>query len=362
MGETIIVFPQNVGRQDWVYNLKTRPEVKAYAQKNVFSATAHLRTITGTRDPILSIFTRKYGTHIVRQRYWGQRTYVELTIRSVDRGSLNDFIYSDLEAAFDGVAEEYDRHIFGNPINTWLRNVSVRTLKQHFPPGSVVLEIGCGTGTETLSLARYGVTVLAFDISARMLNVLSRKAQREGLQSRVVTIHCHPDELKSRVRALGYYKIDGAYSTYGAVNTEPRLNHLFLELHDLLQDHGVLVLGVWNKFCLYETIGYLLRGKPQLAFARLRNPVPIGRSRFCVKSNAYSVRSLSKHVGPLFRLDEVFGVVIFLPPSNLTRYLPRGKLLDSVKKIDLHVGRTFPFNRLGDHFLAVYSSRGPDDR
>ncbi|HET7404968.1 MAG TPA: nitroreductase family deazaflavin-dependent oxidoreductase, partial [Candidatus Bathyarchaeia archaeon] len=82
MAETIIVFPQNTGRQDWVSNLKTRPEVKAYAGKSVFSATARVRNITGTSDPILSIFTRKYGMHTVRQRYWGQRTYVELTIRS----------------------------------------------------------------------------------------------------------------------------------------------------------------------------------------------------------------------------------------------------------------------------------------
>lgn len=355
-GENIIVFPQNLGKQDWVTNLKANPNVKVYIEKALLSADAHLKKISGIDDPILSLFTRKYGIQIVRERYWGQQTYVELKIKSVESGSLDEFIYSDLEAAFDGVAEDYDRHIFGNPINTWLRRVSVRELKQNFAPGSVVLEIGCGTGTETLSLARHGVTVLASDISGKMLKVLSRKAKQEGLQDRIITIQCRTGELKDRIHALGYDKIDGAYSTYGAINTEPRLNQLFMELHDLLREDGTLILGVWNKFCLYESFGYLLRGRPGLAFARLRNPVPIGRSRFCVKSNAYSVRSLSKRLTPSFKLEKIFGVVILLPPSNLTRYLPKGRLLGSFKNLDLHLGRTFPFNRLGDHFLAVYRS------
>lgn len=358
IGKNVIVFPQNVGRQDWVANINTSPKVKVYSEKTIFSADGRVRKITGTDDPILSVFTRKYGAHIVRQRYWGQRTYVELKITWVESGSFDEFIYADLEAAFDGVAEDYDRHIFGNPINTWLRSVSVRALKRYFTPGSVVLEIGCGTGTETLSLARHGVTVLASDISGKMLKVLSKKASQEGLQDRVITIQSRAGELKDRIHALGFEKIDGACSTYGAVNTEPRLNQLFTDLHDLLKDDGTLVLGVWNKFCLYESFGYLLRGRPGLAFARIRNPVPIGRSRFCVKSNAYSVGSLSKHLTPFFKLEKVFGVVILLPPSNLTRYLPKGRLLGSVKKLDLHLGGIFPFNRLGDHFLAVYTSRG----
>ena len=362
VGQTIIVFPQNTGKQDWITNLRANPNTKVHTESGIFSTIAKTRRISGTNDPILSVFARKYGMPIVGQRYWGQNTYVELRVTSVEKGSLNTIIYDDLETAFDGVAASYDRHIFGNPINSWLRSVSIRTLRTHFAPGNVVLEIGCGTGTETLSLARQGVTVLACDISKRMLDVLSRKAREEGLQERIVPIHCRADQLKERVHELGFAKIDGAYSTYGAINTEPRLKQLFRDLHDLLKPNGILILGVWNKFCLYEIVGYLLRGKPTLAFARLRNPVPIGRSRFCIKSNAYSVATLSKQVNPAFDLESVFGVVILLPPSNLTRYLPRGKMLGSVKNLDLHLGKIFPFNRLGDHFLAVYTAREPTSK
>jgi deazaflavin-dependent oxidoreductase (nitroreductase family) len=358
IGDKILVFPQNQGKQDWVSNLRANPKVKLYTERDIFSGSAKTRRISGSNDPILQVFTRKYGREIVRQRYWGQETYVELDRTEAESGSLDDIVYDDLQAAFDGVAEAYDQHILGNPINTWLRNVSVGTLQQLFKPGSTVLEIGCGTGTETLQLARHGVTVLACDISGKMLEVLARKAKLEGLDNRIFTLHCRAEGLREGIQSLGFDKFDGAYSTYGAINTEPRLDDLFRDLHDLLKKDAILVLGVWNKYCLYETLGYLFRGRPSLAFARLRNPVPIGKSRFCVASNAYSIASLGEHAASYFKLKSILGVVIILPPSNLTRYLPRGRWLMFLKRLDLHLGRIFPFNRLGDHFLAVYTARG----
>jgi len=342
-----------------VSNLRANSKAKLYTETGIFTCNAKTRRINGADDPVLLVFTRKYGREVVNDRYRGQGTYVELDwTAAAETGNPDDIIYDDLQAAFDGVAEQYDQHILGNPINTWLRNVSISTLQQLFRPGSTVLEIGCGTGTETLKLARHGVKVLACDISGKMLEVLERKAKLEGLDDRVFTLHCRADGLKKGVHSSGFDKFDGAYSTYGAINTEPRLDDLFRDLHDLLKEDGILVLGVWNKYCLYETLGYLFRGRPDLAFARLRNPVPIGRSRFCVASNAYSIASLGKHVASFFKLESILGVVIILPPSNLTRYLPRGRWLTFFKRLDLRLGRIFPFNRLGDHFLAVYTARG----
>jgi deazaflavin-dependent oxidoreductase (nitroreductase family) len=361
-GRQIAVFPQTNSRQDWILNIKTNPAVRVHSGTNVYSGAAKVKEIVSLKDPLLSAFTRKYGPQVVKERYWGQRQYVELNLAKVGTVNLEQLIYDDLETAFDGVAENYDRHILGNPINSWLRNVSVTVLKKTFNPGDVVLEIGCGTGTETLNLARTGVTVLACDVSARMLNILNKKASQEGLTKNVITIHCRTPDLEKRVRALGYEHIDGAYSTYGAINTEPQLRNLFYSLRRLLKEDGALVLGVWNKFCLYELVGYILKGKPTLAFARLRNPVPVGKSRFCIASNAYSVSTLHDQLGQFFNLESVYGVVITLPPSNLTRYMPRGRLLGLFKGVDLRLARVFPFNRLGDHFLALYSPRMIDQR
>jgi len=350
----IVIFPQNTGRQDWVSNLQANPKAELFSTSFSVQGTARVKEITGLRDPLLSAFTRKYGERDVRKRYWGQHRYVEIEISS--RSSSLDYVqlvYAELEAAFDGVAENYDHHIMDNEMNLWLRNRSVALLTRSFRPGETVLEIGCGTGTETLSLARHGVTVIASDISSKMLRVLSRKASESGLDGRVKTLHARPYELKEKLKLMGLAEIDGAYSTYGAINTDPTLPHLFADLASMIRPKGALVLGVWNKYCLSEILGYALRMKPSMAAARMRNPVPVGKSRFCIASNAYTVGSMKSLMNGLFEVKSVLGVEIFLPPSNLVHYLPPRPLTGMLKRLDVGLEAHYPWNRLGDHFLLL---------
>jgi ubiquinone/menaquinone biosynthesis C-methylase UbiE len=352
----VVIFPQNAIKQDWVENIRKNPKVELFGAGRTFAGLAQIKKISGLHDPLLGIFTRKYGEDEVRRRYWGQSRYVEVEIRSeASAEDYTELYYSDLEAAFDGVAEHYDQHILGNPMNVWLRNRSVNYLSKIFKPGDVVLEIGCGTGTETLLLAQHGVKILATDISAKMLEVLTRKARDADISDSIVPIHTRTYALMEKLKQLGYTQIDGAYSTYGAINTEPQLEQLFQSLHSLIHPEGHLVLGVWNKYCLYEMLGYSLKLKPSMAFARMTNPVPVGKSRFCVNSYAYSVASLKKHLDKLFKLRKVYGVQILLPASNLIRYLPSEPLLSLVKRIDVMLESHYPWNQLGDHFLGVYS-------
>lgn len=353
----LVVFPQAGGKQDWVANLRANPKVRVYSGSTMWEGEAKAVKVISLRDPVLGAFTRKYGETEVKKRYWGQLEYFSISLLSRTPEDYHDLVYSDLEAAFDGVAETYDAHILGNPMNVWLRDRSVDLMKRLFRPGDVVVEVGCGTGTETLSLARRGVKVLASDVSSRMLQVMSGKAAAEGLEEKVIPIHCRPYELPRMVRDLGQDHIDGAYSTYGAVNTEPRLGEMLGGLHGLIRKGGFLVLGVWNRFCAYELVGYFLRMRPHMAVARLRNPVPVGKSRFCVSTNAFSVGSLDAEVAKWFRRERVLGVEILLPPSNLVRYLPPKRLLGVVEKAELALEPLFPWNRLGDHFLGVYSKR-----
>jgi hypothetical protein len=90
-----------------------------------------------------------------------------------------------------------------------------------------------------------------------------------------------------------------------------------------------------------------------MVVARQRNPVPVGKSRFCIASNAYTLGTVAKLMDGLFKVKEVRGVEIFLPPSNLVRYLPPWPLKEALKTLDVSLEAHYPWNRLGDHFLAV---------
>ncbi len=355
----IVVFAQKGPPPDWVLNIQSNPNVKVLGDGREIGGRASFKRARGIDDPVLGAFTRKYGRPTVEARYWGQLDYIEIEPVGAETAlSYDELIYGDLEAAFDGVAEDYDRHILGNPVNLWLRNRSVSLMSRVFKPGQTILEIGCGTGTETISLAKRGIRVVATDISGKMLEVLQRHAKENSVGDMIVPVHCRPYQLRERLSENGVARVDGAYSTYGAVNTEPRLTDFFRTVHSLLPEEGNLILGVWNRYCLYEILGYTLKANPSMATARFRNPVPVGKSRFCVSTNAYTVGSLNEMILGMFTLDRVYGVGMLLPPSNLTRYLPPARLIPAFERAETAMEGSFPMNRLGDHFLAVYTRQG----
>lgn len=89
--------------------------------------------------------------------------------------------------AFDRMAPVYDG-LYGDAVNAlmaWLRAESLGILRRLIPAGSRLLEIGCGTGEETLALTRAGYRVLAVDISPGMIRRARRKALAAGLEGRV---------------------------------------------------------------------------------------------------------------------------------------------------------------------------------
>lgn len=352
----IFVFPEKRGRQDWLLNLRTHPEVLVMMDEGTYKGHAAVSEIVDKLSPVLHAFTRKYGRDIVRSRYWGARFLASIRIVDSLSGDPPDKLaYTELEAAFDGIAEEYDSHIYGNPVNSYLRALSVGFMKQVFSPGDTVVEIGCGTGTETLALARLGVSIVATDISSKMLRIVEKKARALGLSERVVTARCNVPALSGTLRSLGYDRLDGAYCTYGAFNTERDPRVFTRALAQVLKPGGKLVLGVWNRYCGLELFGYILRGRLRMAFARLRNPVPIGNSRFCVTSYAYSRYEVRKILSPEFREKRVIGACVVLPASNLTRYIPKGGASRILSRLDTLIARSFPMNSLGDHFLGEYS-------
>jgi SAM-dependent methyltransferase len=50
------------------------------------------------------------------------------------------------------------------------------------PPGSTILDVGCGTGRHSIELAKHGFKVTGLDLSAEMLNQAQQAAQEAGVE------------------------------------------------------------------------------------------------------------------------------------------------------------------------------------
>jgi SAM-dependent methyltransferase len=212
---------------------------------------------------------------------------------------------------------------------------------------------------ETIPLLKEGHEILAVDISSRMLEVVREKAKAEGLSERLRVWKGRARDLGKVVDDYGSHAFDGGYSTYGALNCEPNLDFLPGTVATLLRRNAAFVAGVYNRWCLFEMLGYATTFQWRRAFGRRKNPVLVGTSRFCVDVYAYSVADFVALFGRPWRVIRVEAVPIILPPSDLTNYAEKfARHFERLAGWDGFLGRHWPWGFLGDHFLLTAISTG----
>jgi SAM-dependent methyltransferase len=253
--------------------------------------------------------------------------------------------------AFDALAADYDRREADNPIMQLMRARSLTTLESTFPEGSMVLDVGCGTGTEAIWLGQRGRTVIAVDSSSRMLEVLARRAAAAGV--RVSTRQLRAGDLLKLVDERGEASFDGAYSSFGALNTEPALEAPIAALTRLVRPGGRIVLSVMNRWCVAEMALLVAGGRANQAFRRLRSSIPVAVGSNTVEVRYPSWRQLSRALRPQFQIVSVQALPLLLLPYAWPALSARPRVFKAVRGLDRMLAAHRPFAWLGDHLLVV---------
>ncbi len=114
--------------------------------------------------------------------------------------------------AYNAIAPDYDADLAAR---RWVRRVLWSHMDRRFCAGDRVIDVGCGTGLDTVHLASRGVHVTAIDASAGMMRELRAQVELLGLASRV---DMHVGDAVSVLAGLGRYA-DGIVSSFAAMNT-----------------------------------------------------------------------------------------------------------------------------------------------
>jgi SAM-dependent methyltransferase len=265
-------------------------------------------------------------------------------------------LYRKLDADFGNSAPNYDREAEANPAMAYMRRASLQTLKATFSPGQRVLELGCGTGEEAIALGKAGVEVLATDVSAQMLAVAQGKVAAAELEQIVQTRRLAAGEVGALLDEVGAGALDGAYSSFGALNGEPDLGAVGRALAALVRPGGRLAASVMNRFYPFEVLWFLGHGRPREAVRRL------GGSAMAHVSPALTVKVRTWYWSPrdfvrafpAFRRVSCRALPLLLPPpyaAHLWARLPAW--MWRLARWDERLAGWWPFCGLGDHFLMV---------
>jgi SAM-dependent methyltransferase len=143
-------------------------------------------------------------------------------------------------------APGYDAQMAANPGNDRLRGAFRDLVRKHVAPGSLLLDFGSGTGTDSLWFAQQGYRVLAYDIAPGMMSELERKCAREITAGRITPLYADWNDFPETLRR--HEKPQCVVSNFASLNHVLELAPLFGVFANHLQPRGMVIASVLNPF------------------------------------------------------------------------------------------------------------------
>jgi SAM-dependent methyltransferase len=242
--------------------------------------------------------------------------------------------------AYARLAERFDAIEAENRILRFMRVHSLEAVLAEMPEGGRLLELGSGTGTEAVAVARAkGSKVVAVEPTTELATIVKSKASAAHLQ-----VEVHELGAFAALQALAGRgeMFDGAWSSF-ALAYEVPLEQLRAPLAAVLNPAAPFVCSLRNPWCLCEPWSI-----PSRRAGRYRHKV--GEAR--VPLRHYSVRQAVGALLPEFRLESYTGLAVLVPPPRYGVAWNRlGALASAIERLDARVAGRFPTMGLGDHTL-----------
>ena len=254
-----------------------------------------------------------------------------------------------LASPFDAMAAGYDAAFSRSRIGALMRGAVQRRMDARLQPGDRILELNCGTGEDAIYLAQRGICVLATDVSTEMVEVARAKALALGLTNRIEARPLAIEALGAANLAESSGTFDGALSNFGGLNCVEDWKAAGSGLAGCIRPGGFALLCLMGPLCVWEWGWYLLRGRPDKAFRRLRP----GGVRWRGLTIRYPApRRMQRDFAPYFRCVRVSAVGALLPPTYAEDWAARHpRLLERLNAWERR-GETWPLMTcLADHYL-----------
>jgi ubiquinone/menaquinone biosynthesis C-methylase UbiE len=156
---------------------------------------------------------------------------------------------------FDAIAPKYDRLWSETDRGQSQRGEVWAEIDVLFPPGSTVLDLGCGTGDDAIHLATLAIQVVGIDSSAEMAAIANARG--------VDAIEWPIERLSELPRPF-----DGAISNFGALNCVEDLGAVAWQLYEVLSPGAYAAICLMSRFHPAETARFAAALRFRLATRR----------------------------------------------------------------------------------------------
>ena len=267
-----------------------------------------------------------------------------MAIPSESLGHSQDF--------WNAAAERYEQVFTGTFVGKMWRDSVWRELDSGFKSGSRVLELNCGTGLDAIHLAQRGVSVLACDISSRMIE-LARKGALATDVSELLDFRVLATEHLATLETEGMF--DGAFSNFSGLNCVQDLAAVRRNLARLLKPGSPVFICMLGNRAVVGKLWRLARGDWK-EMLRLSD----GNSRQgAIKVYHPSRKQIVELFAPEFKLRKWKGIGIAVPPSYMDHWAIRFPgFTRRLNLVDQLIGDFPPFRALGNCLLFQFERTG----
>lgn len=255
-------------------------------------------------------------------------------------------------AAFDRIAQDYDRRFTDSLIGRAQRDAVWKMLIRTFRKNAKVLELNCGTGEDAIYLAGNGISVVALDASRQMIARAEQRLQHNSPKT-PVSFRELPTERIDELHPETLF--DGAFSNFSGLNCIADLEAVASSLARLVKQDGRLVLCFSTRFCPMEILYYLTHGQWRKAFRRCKGYTKVTLDRLQFTVYYPTLRKIRQSFAPDFRLYSCTGIGVAVPPSYLegwARQHPR--IFRILRRLEERLASLPILRSRGDHVLLCF--------
>jgi SAM-dependent methyltransferase len=255
-------------------------------------------------------------------------------------------------SAFDGVATSYDELFTRTAIGRAQRAQVWSRLLATFHRADRVLELNCGTGQDARFLAQHGVSVLACDASAAMIDMA---ASYTVLAERAGSIEYRQVANEQLFRLSPRVAFDGAFSNFSGLNCAADLQPVARNLASLVRPGAKVLICLWSRVCVAEVLWFVLRGEAKKAFRRFPGKATARLGDSSISVSYPTIGRVRRAFTPWFRLETRRAIGLFVPPSYAESWAREntGKLA-WLEKLDRAFSAWPGLRDAGDHVLLEF--------
>ncbi len=185
-----------------------------------------------------------------------------------------------------------------------------------------------------------------------MIQMARQRMQAEAPDAPIQFELLHTEHLsKLRPGAL----FDGALANFSGMNCVADLDQTARDLASLVAMGAPVLVCLSTRFCLSETLWFLLHGRVGTAFRRSSAIATVKVGDFAVKVHYPTLKEVRKSFSPSFLMRSCMGIGVAVPPSYLEpifRKYPR--VLGLLRVLDRGISRLPWFRTIGDHMLLHF--------